>query len=181
MKSLRNILISIPFSMQQTVNAGKYIFGGEHGEDSFVRRLIRRSSNLILLDEFDKVPPGFYNAFYQMFDEGKFVDKNYTVDVSKCIIICTSNYQSETDAEKNLGSPIYSRFSKVVKFASIGIDDKLKIARITYQKLLDNLAEDDISLVPENAVLLFYEKAIKAGAYSNIRMLKKRYGRSFVL
>ena len=24
----------------------------------------------ILLDEFDKVSPSFYNAFYQMFDEG---------------------------------------------------------------------------------------------------------------
>ena len=96
----------------------------------------------------------------------------YNEDVSKCIIICTSNYQSETDAEKNLGSPIYSRFSKVVKFVSISTDDKLKIARITYQKLLDNLAEDDKSLVPEEAVLLFYEKAIKAGVYSNIRMLK---------
>jgi MoxR-like ATPase len=154
------------------MNAAQYIFGGEHGEDSFARRLIRRSSNLILLDEFDKVSPGFYNAFYQMFDEGKFVDRNYTVDVSKCIIICTSNYQSEADAEKNLGSPIYSRFSKVVKFTAIGTDDKLKIARITYQNLLNNLPEQDKKLVPEGAVLPFYEKAIHAGAYSNIRILK---------
>ena len=54
--------------MQQTNSAYQYIFGADHGEDSLARELIRRSSNVILLDEFDKVSPSFYNAFYQMHD-----------------------------------------------------------------------------------------------------------------
>jgi len=74
-------MLRIQFSMQQTGEAYKYIFGAEHGENSLARELIRRESNVILLDEFDKVHSSFYNAFYQMFDEGIFVDKNYNVKV----------------------------------------------------------------------------------------------------
>ena len=40
-----------------------------------------------------------------MFDEGIFVDANYSVDVFDCIIICTTNYKSEEEAVKNLGEP----------------------------------------------------------------------------
>lgn len=171
-KCIENEMVRIQFSMQQTNNAGQYIFGGEHGEDSFARCLIRRKSNLVLLDEFDKVSPVFYNAFYQMFDEGLFVDRNYKVDVSRCIIICTSNYKSEKDAEKNLGTPIYSRFSKVIKFRPISIDDKIRIAQKVYSSLFQSLKVEDQNLISTNAVLQFYETAIQEGKYPNIRMLK---------
>ena len=91
------------------------------------RDLIRRTSNVILLDEFDKVHPQFYNAFYQMFDEGKYVDSSYEVDVSKCVFICTSNFQSRTEAEKQLGKPILSRFSEVVIFEPLSAESKMRI------------------------------------------------------
>jgi ATP-dependent Clp protease ATP-binding subunit ClpA len=126
---LKTDMVRIQFSMQQTNNAYQYIFGADHGEDSLARELIRRSSNVVLLDEFDKVSPAFYNAFYQMFDEGTFVDANYSVDVSKCIIICTTNYRTEEEAEKYLGTPIYSRFSKVIIFNPIS--SKNNIANAT--------------------------------------------------
>lgn len=160
------------FSMQQTNNAYQYIFGADHGEDSLARELIRRTSNVILLDEFDKVSSAFYNAFYQMFDEGMFVDANYAVDVSKCIIICTTNYRTEEEAEKYLGTPIYSRFSKVVIFNSIGTDDKIKIARKCYANLMEDVDNEDKRLIENNSVLSIFEKAIKEGAYPNMRMLK---------
>ena len=165
-------MVRIQFSMQQTNNAYQYIFGADHGEDSLARELIRRSSNVILLDEFDKVSSAFYNAFYQMFDEGTFVDANYAVDVSKCIIICTTNYRTEEEAEKYLGTPIYSRFSKVVIFNSIGIDDKIKIARKCYANLMEDVDNEDRKLIENNSVLSIFEKAIKEGAYPNMRMLK---------
>lgn len=136
------------------------------------RELIRRSSNVILLDEFDKVSPSFYNAFYQMFDEGTFVDANYSVDVSKCIIICTTNYRTEEEAEKYLGTPIYSRFSKVVIFNPISIDDKLKIARKCYTGLMEQVAAEDKELIKNNSVLSLFERVIKEGAYPNMRMLR---------
>ena len=165
-------MVRIQFSMQQTNNAYQYIFGADHGEDSLAREFIRRISNVILLDEFDKVSSAFYNAFYQMFDEGMFVDANYVVDVSKCIIICTTNYRTEEEAEKYLGTPIYSRFSKVVIFNSIGIDDKIKIARKCYANLMEDVDNKDRKLIENNSVLSIFEKAIKEGAYPNMRMLK---------
>lgn len=165
-------MVRIQFSMQQTNSAYQYIFGAEHGEDSLARELIRRSSNVILLDEFDKVPPAFYNAFYQMFDEGSFVDANYSVDVSKCIIICTTNYRTEEEAEKFLGTPIYSRFSKIIIFKPISVDDKLRIAEKCYANLMAQLSMEDQILIENNSILKLFEKFIQAGAYPNMRMLK---------
>lgn len=165
-------MVRIQFSMQQTNSAYQYIFGADHGEDSLARELIRRRSNVILLDEFDKVSPSFYNAFYQMFDEGTFVDSNYSVDVSKCIIICTTNYRTEEEAEKYLGTPIYSRFSKVVIFNPISVDNKLKIARKCYTGLMEQIDAEDKVLIENNSVLSFFEKVIKEGAYPNMRMLR---------
>lgn len=169
---LRTEMVRIQFSMQQTNSAYQYIFGADHGEDSLARELIRRKSNVVLLDEFDKVSPAFYNAFYQMFDEGTFVDANYSVDVSKCIIICTTNYRTEEEAEKYLGTPIYSRFSKVIIFKPINVEDKLKIARKCYADLMEHLDGEDKSLVEHNSVLTLFERFIKEGAYPNMRMLR---------
>lgn len=169
---LETDMVRIQFSMQQTNSAYQYIFGADHGEDSLARELIRRSSNVILLDEFDKVSPAFYNAFYQMFDEGTFVDANYSVDVSKCIIICTTNYRTEEEAEKYLGTPIYSRFSKVIIFNPISIEDKLKIARRCYASVVDQIDDEDQILIANNSVLELFERFIKDGAYPNMRMLR---------
>lgn len=165
-------MVRIQFSMQQTNSAYQYIFGAEHGEDSLARELIRRSSNVILLDEFDKVSSAFYNAFYQMFDEGVFVDANYSVDVSKCIIICTTNYKTEEEAEKYLGTPIYSRFSKVIVFNPISVDDKLKIAKRCYTNIFNQMDIEDKNLIQNNFILDVFEEYIKDGAYPNMRMLR---------
>ena len=107
-----------------------------------------------------------------MFDEGIFVDANYSVDVSKCIIICTTNYRTEDEAEKNLGTPIYSRFSKVIIFKPISIDNKLIIAKKCYLSLLEQFDKEDKQLLENNSILSFFENAIEKGAYGNMRMLK---------
>lgn len=165
-------MLRVQFSMQQTAEAYNYIFGGEHGDDSFARELIRRESNVILLDEFDKVNPLFYNAFYQMFDEGVFVDKNYRVDVETCVIICTSNFITAEEAEKYLGAPIFSRFSKVIKFEELNIKNKIKIAKINYGNIYNQLSEEDQELIKGNLVLDTFTTAIKNGYYKNMRTLK---------
>ena len=107
-----------------------------------------------------------------MFDEGLFVDSNYSVDVSKCIIICTTNYQTAEQAEKNLGTPIFSRFSKVIRFLPISVENKLIIAKKIYDSLVLQLDEEDIALVPKDEVFPAFEKAICKGMYPNIRMLR---------
>lgn len=165
-------MLRVQFSMQQTNDAYNYIFGADHGEDSFARELIRRETNVVLLDEFDKVNPLFYNAFYQMFDEGIFIDNNYCVNVEKCIFICTSNFMTEEEAEKSLGSPIYSRFSKVIKFTDISITDKIRIAKKCYLELFAQLENEDKKLIENNEILDFYISYINKGYYKNMRTLR---------
>lgn len=165
-------MVRVQFSMQQTNNAYQFIFGAEHGENSLARELVRRNSNVVLLDEFDKVHPSFYNAFYQMFDEGIFVDSNYSVNVEKCVIICTTNYTTEEEAEKHLGTPIYSRFSKIIKFGTISIENRIIIAEKNYHEIFTQLDEEDQMFISENQVLKFYIEKIKEGYYKNMRMLR---------
>lgn len=171
-KYLEQELVRIQFSMQQTNSAHQFIFGANHGDNSLARDLIRRESNVVLLDEFDKVPTGFYNAFYQMFDEGIFIDSNYSVNVERCLIICTTNYTTISEAEKHLGAPIYSRFSKVIKFNSISVDNKIKIAQINYDSLIGDLIAEDKELITDNTILDLFTSKIKEGYYKNMRMLK---------
>ena len=68
-KSLGGELLRIQFSMMQSNEAYNYIFGAEHSKGSFARDMMGRESNVILIDEFDKVNPIFFNAFYELFDE----------------------------------------------------------------------------------------------------------------
>ena len=60
-----------------------------------------RESNVILIDEFDKVNPAFYNAFYELFDEGRYVDTNYDVNLGQAIFLLTCNFGSEEEIKKN--------------------------------------------------------------------------------
>ena len=76
------------------------------------------------------------------------------------------------EAEKYLGTPIYSRFSKVVIFNPISIDDKLTIARKCYDSLMEQVDAEDKAFIENNSVLELFEKAIKEGAYPNMRMLR---------
>ncbi|MFS0688766.1 AAA family ATPase [Sporosarcina sp. 179-K 8C2 HS] len=118
-------LTRIQFSMMQTDEAYKYIFGDEHGKPSLARDLLARETNIILVDEFDKATPALYNVFYQMFDEGEFEDINYKVDVSNCIFILTSNFIDEKHVAGVVGFPIFSRIDTKIKFTQL-TNDELK-------------------------------------------------------
>lgn len=78
-------LTRVQFSMMQTQEAYEYLFGAEHSKASFARDLLARESNVVLIDEFDKVDPRLYNMFYQLFDEGRYVDMNYDVDMRNAL------------------------------------------------------------------------------------------------
>ena len=105
------------FSMYQNNSFFDYVFGEKHGISSLARDLLNRESNVILFDEFDKAESTFYSAFYQLFDEGILIDKNYEVKLKNSIIICTSNYRNLLDIKKKLGEAIYSRFDDFIEFS----------------------------------------------------------------
>ena len=64
-RTLGGELLRIQISMMQTTEAYNYIFGSDHSKGSFAKDMMARESNVILIDEFDKVNPAFYNAFYE--------------------------------------------------------------------------------------------------------------------
>ncbi|EHV0691759.1 AAA family ATPase [Listeria monocytogenes] len=161
----------IQFSMMQTNESYKYIFGDEHSKTSFARDLLGRESNIILIDEFDKVDRGIYNVFYQMFDEGEFEDSNYQVDVRRCIFILTTNFQNNQEISEGLGMPIFSRIDSRIKFYPLSNDEVISVIRNQFEKIFDRLSKEDQELVEE---LQLEEKYIdSANIFKNIRLLDK--------
>ena len=116
----------------------KYFKSTNHSEDSFSKTLLNRESNVILLDEFALAPAFFHSTFFQMFDEGVYEDQNYKVDLKNSIIICTSNFKSLLEMEKNIDIALLSRFDGFVKFYPLSIDEKRKILKITYSKIISS-------------------------------------------
>ncbi len=146
------------FSMYQNNEFATYLFGGNYYEGSFAKDLLDRDSNVILLDEFDKSNPVFHSAFYQLFDEGIYEERNYKVNLDNAIIICTSNYKDEKEIKENLGNAIYNRFDSIIRFDELSDGSKEIIAKknleeleTDYQEVLDNL-DKEIRLRLMNAV-----------------------------
>lgn len=141
------------FSMLHSNEFGSYIFGGKHSQNSLAKELVERESNVVLFDEFDKPNPVFYSAFYQLFDEGVLVDKNYTVKMKNSIIICTSNFMSEKEIKEKLGEPIFSRFDAVIRFDSLSKDSVEEIMHVEYQKQYDALEDDEKHIIDNSDIM----------------------------
>lgn len=160
-KYLAEVLGGDPFrkqmSMFQSIESQRYLFGGDHSEKSFARDLIGRETNVILLDEFDKLHPIFHNAFYQFFDEGVYVDTNYSVKIDNAIIICTSNFKDTKQIRTVLGEAIYSRFDAVIKYNSL---DTRIIKEIIFRQIeleYDLLTDDQKSKIEKKEIVDFFE------------------------
>lgn len=129
-KVLGGDMLRIQFSMMQSNEAYNYVFGSEHSRSSFARDMMARETNVILIDEFDKVNPIFYNAFYELFDEGKYVDANYNVDLSSTIFLCTCNFRNEDEIKQALGPAMYSRIGYCIEYSDISKEQKLSLIHI---------------------------------------------------
>lgn len=175
-KSLSRVLggdlLRIQFSMMQTNEAYNYIFGGEHSKSSFARDMMSRETNVILIDEFDKVNSIFYNAFYELFDEGKYVDANYQVELSNTIFICTCNFRSEDEIKQVLGPAMFSRIGCCIEYMDISYEEKCKIVEGWYEKTLSKLEDDEQDIIKSTDILKWFKE--NANRYDNIRILKTK-------
>ena len=165
-------LLRIQFSMMQTNEAYNYVFGAEHSKNSFARDMLARESNVILIDEFDKVNALFYNAFYELFDEGKYVDSNYEVDLNGVIFVCTCNFKSESEIKKILGPAMYSRIGCCLEYVDLEYEQKCAIVRSWYEEIFGELIEDEQSVLSDSNILEWFQK--NANRYDNIRILKNK-------
>lgn len=62
--------------------------------------------------------------FYQVFDDGTFVDTNYEVDMRNSLFILTSNFASEAQVKRALGPAMFSRISECVAFGDLELEHK---------------------------------------------------------
>ena len=171
-KTMGGDLLRIQFSMMQTTEAYNYIFGADHSKGSFARDMMARESNVILIDEFDKVNPAFYNAFYELFDEGRYVDTNYDVNLGQAIFLLTCNFGSEEEIKKVLGPAMYSRIGCCVAYEELSTEQKQSIVRNWYESILSSLKEDEKEEIQKTDILDWFIK--NAERYDNIRILKTK-------
>ena len=170
-KFYKGKLTRLQFSMFQTGEAYDYLFGADNTKASFAKDLITRESNVVLIDEFDKVSPSLYNAFYQVFDEGKFEDTLYKVDLQNCVFILTSNFSDSNDILTRLDAPIYSRIDEKIEFKPLTVEQKKKLITEKFEKILSELEIEDKQIIGESHLKEQYLK--NADALNNLRMLNK--------
>ena len=171
-KTMGGELLRIQFSMMQTTEAYNYVFGAEHSKGSFAKDMMARESNVILIDEFDKVNPAFYNAFYELFDEGRYVDTNYDVDLGQAIFLLTCNFSSEEEIKSVLGPAMFSRIGCCIAFEELSTEQKQNIIRKWYDSVLSSLEADEKEEIEKNDILDWFIK--NAERYDNIRTLKTK-------
>lgn len=118
--------------------------------------------SLILLDEFEKAHPDILNLFLQVFDDGRLTDSmGRTADFTNAIIIATSNAHSDfikEEIEKGKRAEevaeelkrrltayfkpeLLNRFSGIIVFRSLTLDEIEKIAAIALDEVTDALRE----------------------------------------
>jgi len=124
----------------------------------------------VLIDEFDKVSPTLYNMFYQLFDEGRYIDTNYDVDMRGSLFLLTTNFKSERDAHRAMGSAMFSRISACVSFSDLSDENKATIATRHYQRVVDRLDDEDRSVIEGSDMLSWF--VARASHYDNMRTMK---------
>lgn len=137
--------------------------------------VIQKPYSLILLDEFEKAHPDVLNLFLQVLDDGRITDNvGRVVDFQNTIVIATSNANSDfikeaieagrsvedikDEFKKKLTSyfrpELLNRFSDVIIFKNLSVDDTIAIARMQIQKLAHTLGEEQgIMLEIDDAVV----------------------------
>lgn len=170
-KVLGQPLFRKQFSMFHSGEFQSYLFGGSHSQASFARDLLERESNVILLDEFDKPHPVFHSAFYQLFDEGIFEDKNYQLLLYNSIIICTSNYLTEEEIRKNLGDPIFYRFDKFIKFGDLSTEAIFQIIDLQLESKCHELTSNELAIVDKDYISAKIKSV--ADKIQNVRQITK--------
>ncbi len=130
---------------------------------SLTEAVIQKPYCLILLDEFEKANSDVLNLFLQVFDDGRLTDNSgRVVDFKNTIIIATSNANSDyikdqleqgksiseikEDFKKKLTASfkpeLLNRFSDVIIFKNLSIEDTVQIARLQLDNLVKTLEEN---------------------------------------
>ncbi|WP_418505311.1 AAA family ATPase [Cloacibacillus evryensis] len=160
------------FSMFHSNEFAPYLFGGRHTGDSLAKDLMERESSVILFDEFDKPNPLFHSAFYQLFDEGIYEDRNYRAEVKNAVIICTSNYASAEEARERLGAPLFARFDAVIEFRQLSDEALGVILAKSCREEAELLTAEEREIISEEELCASLRPHVAAGG-GGVRGVKR--------
>ena len=168
----KNTFFRKQMSMLSSNEYFTYIFGGKHNEITLSKELLERKSNVILFDEFDKCSSVFYSSFYQMFDEGYYEDRNYKVDLSNAIIICTSNFKNTEEIRKTVGDPIFYRFDKLIEYKDLSLEEQKQIIKLIISNQYQNFSDSEKKEISLDSLINSYTKLL-VGKLKNFRQAEK--------
>ena len=107
-----------------------------------------------------------------MFDEGRFVDTNYEINVKNCIFICTSNFNNENEIRESLGPAMFSRIGDCIEYQELSKDEKKIIIDKYYIEIIKKLKRDEIDIIEKTDIKGWFIN--KVDRYDNIRILKNK-------
>jgi ATP-dependent Clp protease ATP-binding subunit ClpB len=112
----------------------------------------RRPYSVVLLDEIEKAHSDVFNVLLQVLDDGRLTDgQGRTVDFTNCVLIMTSNLQS--DPHQFFKPEFINRIDDMIRFRSLTEADLARIVTIQIDRLRVRLAERRIGLVVTEAAL----------------------------
>lgn len=167
-----NKIIREQMSMTAGTASAEYFKATGHSEDSFSKVLLNRKSNILLLDEFALAPAYIQTAFFQLFDEGKYVDQNFSVDMRNSIIICTSNFTSRKQMKNSISPALYSRFDAVIPFVDFTPAEKVEVSNRIVDSYLKSgkIRSQYIKLIDVNKVKEHVHQIVHH--FSNFRTIR---------
>ena len=156
-------------------------------------------NSVILFDEAEKCDPQVLNILLQILDEGYIEDnRNNKIDLSKCIIIFTSNVGHEEVNKKNMGfieesqdktlgyknavkkylkPELLARIDSVMVFNDIGDKEFCKIIKHELKIIKEKLSERNVEFVINDNTVRFLNKKINE-AKLNAREIKSYINKS---
>lgn len=116
----------------------------------------RKPYSVVLFDEIEKAHPLIFNVFLQIMDDGRLTDsKGVTVDFKNTIIIMTSNVDSNL-IEKTFKPEFINRLDGIIKFNPLKPENMEEIARLSLDKVIKKLSEQDIELKVGKDVVSYF-------------------------
>lgn len=129
-----------------------YLYGHKIQAQSFAKDLLKRTSNIIFLDEFDKANRFVYSALYQMFDTGEYEDNNFHVNLKNTLIICTSNYENPKKIYEHLGEPMFFRINYLIRYQKLSKEVKEKLIDKYYNSLIGQLDTEERIIIDNSEI-----------------------------
>ncbi|MDO4264023.1 MAG: ATP-dependent Clp protease ATP-binding subunit [Deinococcus sp.] len=157
-----------PHSVSKLIGSPPGYVGHEQG-GRLTEAVRRQPFSVILLDEIEKAHPDVYNAFLQVFEDGRLTDgQGRTVDFRRTIVIMTSNtgfninptvgfspVQADSSAPlRHIFTPEFlDRLDDVIKFRPLGEAELERVAGQLLAEMAEELGSRDIavSFAPEVA------------------------------